>query len=68
MKWRLKRGPGSHIQVDSYTRSHPPATTRAVDAFLFVMASFAMTIVIGAAFGVDVLNPNPINNVQHSNS
>ena len=56
MKWRFKRSFGSHIELDSYFR---PSTTRAMDAFLFIMALFATVIVAGDIIGINVFDPNP---------
>ena len=53
-KWRLKRGYGSHVELDMYTRrSNGPG-----NAVLFLLASSVMSLIISAAIGVDLTNVN----------
>ena len=53
-KWRLKRGYGSHVELDMYARR----SNASGNAVLFLLAASVMSIVISAAIGVDLTNVN----------
>ena len=53
-KWRFKRGYGSHVELDTYTRRSDTSG----NAVLFLLAASIMSLVISAAFGVDLTNVN----------
>jgi len=60
-KWRLKRGYGSHVELDMYTRQ----STSSIKIVLCILAVSVTSFVISTVFTTDLVNINDQQQESH---
>jgi hypothetical protein len=63
MKHTVRLSPGRFVNLDTYTKEAQPSSfnmpRKAVETFLiYLMATVGCAVIIGAALGVDITQPN----------
>jgi len=64
MKHTVRLSPGRFVNLDTYTKEGTPSTVnKSMESvktfFVYTMATVGCAIIIGAALGVDITQPNP---------
>jgi len=70
MKHTVRLSPGKFVNLDTYTKEAPLPTfsmpTQAIKTFfIYLIATAGCSIIIGAALGVDITQPNLQQHTPH---